>query len=99
MVQLGTRVDRAMYERLNQQARTLGGYYSSYRREGAIPGFIFKTREPAEKFVEAVRIALGDGGCPQEPPTIQPPQPPATAPTAAINLCGAPDWRNRFFHK
>jgi Large polyvalent protein associated domain 30/Large polyvalent protein associated domain 29 len=50
VVQLGMRVERATYERLNQQAKELGGYYSSYRRDGAIPGFIFKVREQAEKF-------------------------------------------------
>jgi len=59
VVQLGTRVDRSVYEQLNQQARALGGYYSSYRREGAVPGFIFKTREPAEKFTGVVQITLG----------------------------------------
>lgn len=61
MVQLGTRVERSLYEQLNQSARKLEGYYSSYRRDGAIPGFIFKTREPAEKFLEVVNIALGVG--------------------------------------
>jgi len=101
VVQLGTRVERATYDQLNQQAKALGGYYSSYRRDGAIPGFIFKTRELAEKFVEAVRLALGDGSQPQNPPTIQPPQPAITTPTIQLDgdfppVAGRSDWRQRF---
>ena len=88
VAQLGTRVDRSVYDQLNQQAKALGGYYSSYRRDGAIPGFIFKTREPAEKFIEAVRLALGAGGRLHNPPTIQPPQPPAAAPSPPSNSAG-----------
>ena len=101
VVQLGTRVDRSVYEQLNREARELGGYYSSYRRDGAIPGFIFKTREPAEKFVEAVRVILGDPPAeapqPEPPPvnapTIQPPAP-ITPPPVAVRK---DDWRKHFF--
>jgi len=101
VAQLGTRVDRSVYDQLNQQAKALGGYYSSYRRDGAIPGFIFKTREPAEKFIEAVRLALGAGGRLHNPPTIQPPQPPAAAPSppsnsAGVNASSAGDLKSHF---
>ena len=89
-----------MYEELNRQARALGGYYSSYRRDGAIPGFIFKTREPAEKFVEAVRVTLGDSPAenpkpepaPVIAPTIQPPAP-VNPPPVAVRK---DDWRQCF---
>lgn len=87
VVQLGTRVDRSVYEQLNQSARKLGGYYSSYRRDGAIPGFIFKTREPAELFLEVVNNALGIGNqtAKAEPTQVNP------APVAIRK-----DWRQRF---
>lgn len=92
VVQLGTRVERATYEQLNRQAQALGGYYSSYRREGAVPGFIFKTREPAEKFVEAVRVILGlpDSALPAPTPVLPPQNPDPNA---------IPAWRKRFFQK
>jgi hypothetical protein len=98
VVQLGQRVDRPTYEMLNQHAKTLGGYYSSYRRDGAVPGFIFKTREPAEKFIEAVQITLGvqPVATTQPEPTpanVPPPQPsPANLPPVAVRK----DWRKHF---
>jgi hypothetical protein len=112
VVQLGARVDRATYERLNQQAKELGGYYSSYRRDGAIPGFIFKVREQAEKF------AVLAGSHPSKPEplcaaTIAPalqaspgPQPTTVYLAAAVSGYppvadigrpqGLQDWRRRF---
>lgn len=51
VVQLSDRVDRDTYDRLNTGAKTLGGYYSSYRGGGAVAGFQFPTREAAEKFM------------------------------------------------
>jgi hypothetical protein len=97
VVQLGTRVDRSVYEQLNQQARALGGYYSSFRRDGAIPGFIFKTRQPAEEFVVAVQVALGMK--PPETPQPEPQseitpfiQPPAIPLPMAVRM----DWRKCF---
>jgi hypothetical protein len=62
VVQLGERVSRPEYERLNNQARALGGYYSSYRRDGAIPGFIFKEKPKAEQFLAAVSPSPGGEG-------------------------------------
>jgi len=100
VVQLGTRVDRSVYEQLNREARTLGGYYSSYRRDGAVPGFIFKTREPAEKFAETVRVTLGDppAETPQPEPApvnVPPAQPaPVSPPPVAVRK---DDWRKHFF--
>ncbi|HWY32313.1 MAG TPA: hypothetical protein VNX46_16240, partial [Candidatus Acidoferrum sp.] len=110
VVQLGVRVDRATYERLNQDARALGGYYSSYRHDGAIPGFIFKVREQADKFA-----VLVDGHQTKpEPPcaaqiaqTFDPsPLPPTMDRTKADSDCppvseggrpqGLQDWRQRF---
>jgi len=51
VVKLSERVDKDVYTELNKRAKQLGGYYSSYAREGAIAGFQFTEREQAEKFI------------------------------------------------
>ena len=50
VVKLNDRVDKDTYYELNSKAKKFGGSYSSYNKDGAIPGFQFKTREDAEKF-------------------------------------------------
>lgn len=50
VVQLADRVERDVYEKLNTEARKLGGWYSSYRGNGAIPGFTFKQPDQAQAF-------------------------------------------------
>ncbi|THJ36166.1 PLxRFG domain-containing protein [Lampropedia aestuarii] len=50
VVALADRVERDAYDTLNASAKQLGGSYSSYRGNGAIPGFQFRTREAAEAF-------------------------------------------------
>lgn len=62
-VQLPDRVSKEEFNRLGAEARKMGGYYSAYRGRGALPGFIFKTREAADRFA-----ALA-GGEPVERPT------------------------------
>jgi len=52
VVQAGERVEREVYNQWNATARKLGGWYSSYRAGGAVPGFQFKTNESAEAFRE-----------------------------------------------
>lgn len=52
VVALDARVDGDTYQRLNSQAKRLGGYYSRYDRQGAIPGFQFEDRESAEKMMD-----------------------------------------------
>ncbi|WP_367147081.1 PLxRFG domain-containing protein [Comamonas thiooxydans] len=54
VVQLGERVERDAYDTLNSSAKRLGGSYSSYRGNGAVPGFQFRTREAAEAFQKLV---------------------------------------------
>jgi hypothetical protein len=54
VVQLADRVAREDYETLNASARRLGGNYSSFRGNGAVPGFQFRTRESAEAFQKLV---------------------------------------------
>jgi phospholipid N-methyltransferase len=50
VVKLSDRVSKEQYNELLAKAKRLGGWYSSFRGNGAIPGFQFKEREQAEKF-------------------------------------------------
>lgn len=52
VVVLNDRVERATYEELNNRAKKLGGYYSSYRGNGAIAGFTFDNIEAAQLFTQ-----------------------------------------------
>jgi hypothetical protein len=53
VVQTSERVDRATFERLRDQAADMGGRYSSYAKNGAIPGYTFTDKATAEQFMEA----------------------------------------------
>jgi hypothetical protein len=50
-VRLVDRVEGDHFKVLSQAAKKLGGYYSSFRGKGAVPGWQFKTREAAEQFM------------------------------------------------
>jgi hypothetical protein len=52
VVKAAERVEREVYNQWNATAKRLGGWYSSYRGNGAVPGFQFKTRESAEAFLK-----------------------------------------------
>lgn len=52
VVKAAERVERDTYNEWNTTAKRLGGWYSSYRVGGAVPGFQFKTRENAEAFLK-----------------------------------------------
>lgn len=52
VVKAAERVEREVYNQWNQTAKRLGGWYSSFRGNGAVPGFQFKTRENAEAFLK-----------------------------------------------
>jgi len=54
VVALSDRVPRETYDRLNAQAKRLGGYFSSYNKQGAIPGFQFQDRDAAEEMMDYV---------------------------------------------
>ena len=51
VVKAAERVERDVYNHWNATAKRLGGWYSSYRGNGAVPGFQFKTRENADAFL------------------------------------------------
>lgn len=63
VVKLEERVSRDDYDTLNSSAKRMGGSYSSYRGNGAIPGFQFRTREAAEAFR---KLVAGDTTAAQE---------------------------------
>lgn len=52
VVKAAERVERDIYNHWNATAKRMGGWYSSYRGNGAVPGFQFKTRENAEAFLK-----------------------------------------------
>jgi hypothetical protein len=52
VVKAAERVERDVYNQWNTTAKRLGGWYSSFRGNGAVPGFQFKTRESAEAFLQ-----------------------------------------------
>jgi hypothetical protein len=51
VVQLNGRVEKDIYKDLEAKAKALDGYYSSYRGQGAIPGFTFQKQANAESFM------------------------------------------------
>lgn len=52
VVKAADRVERETYAQWNTTAKRLGGWYSSYRGNGAVPGFQFKARENASAFLQ-----------------------------------------------
>lgn len=53
VVTMANRVENDVYRDLVSTAKRLGGWYSSFRGTGAIPGFQFKTKEDAENFMRS----------------------------------------------
>lgn len=51
VVQMSDRVSPEKYKELSSASKKLGGYYSSYAKDGAVPGFQFVTKDAAEKFM------------------------------------------------
>ena len=54
VVKAAERVERDVYNAWNAAAKKLGGWYSAFKGNGAIPGFQFKDRESAEAFQKYV---------------------------------------------
>ena len=52
VVVLSSRVDGEQFAELKDRAQKLGGYYSSYRGQGAIPGFTFENEKGADLFTQ-----------------------------------------------
>ena len=54
VVKPAERVERDTYNAWNATAKRLGGWYSKFRGNGAVPGFQFKTRENADAFLQFI---------------------------------------------
>lgn len=50
-VSLNGRIESDVFNDLRSQAKDLGGYYSSYRGNGAIAGFVFENKANASEFL------------------------------------------------
>lgn len=55
VVQPEERVDRDVYNDWNATAKRMGGRYSSFRGNGAIPGFQFTERGAADAFLKYIK--------------------------------------------
>lgn len=51
----GERLDKEAFSDLRGKAKQLGGFYSSFRGKGAVPGFQFKAEEDRAKFVNVLQ--------------------------------------------
>lgn len=60
VVKLEKRVSDSDYSTFRNHAKQLGGYYSSYNKQGAIPGFIFDDKVSADKMYQALTGVVGD---------------------------------------
>ena len=50
VVQMANRVEKDEYTRINAKAKEMGGWYSSFKGSGAVPGFQFKDEAQATYF-------------------------------------------------
>jgi hypothetical protein len=53
-VSLDSKVSFDAYAKLAAEAKKRGGYWSSYRGQGAIPGFQFESEQAAADFTAAI---------------------------------------------
>ena len=60
VVKLEIRVERSKYDELQAAARRLGGRYSSFNKNGAIPGFQFRDKSAAQQFMAVGRGESAD---------------------------------------
>lgn len=82
------RLSKDEYDRVAASAKAFGGYYSSYKKDGAIPGFHFKSAEARDVFIGG---ASGESSLGSSPTLFSSPTQPdlfaaATAPDAAQKL-------------
>jgi hypothetical protein len=54
------RVERDVYDQMASAAKALGGWYSSFKGRGAIPGFQFKSAEARKSFLDQMGGGLGE---------------------------------------
>ncbi|WP_062269488.1 SAM-dependent methyltransferase [Endozoicomonas arenosclerae] len=54
VVSLDGRVDKERFNEVRDKAKALGGWYSSFRKNGAIPGFQFESEEVRQQFLNVL---------------------------------------------
>jgi len=64
------RVERDVYDQMASAAKAQGGYYSSFKGNGAIPGFQFKSAEARQAFLDGM---AGKGGLAEQRGPLQGP--------------------------
>jgi N12 class adenine-specific DNA methylase len=77
----GERLTPEAFNALRAKAKTAGGSWSSFRGKGAVPGFQFKTKAAAEKFIAENGGAAPEAATPEEVP----PPPPGFVPASKMN--------------
>ena len=54
VLSLADRVEGPQFNELRGKAKVLGGWYSSFKKSGAIPGFQFETEQARQKFINVL---------------------------------------------
>lgn len=76
VAKMNGRVEREAFNALRDMAKANGGYWSSYKRDGAIPGFQFESAEQRQAFIDATSEPLSDQRYSLNPQSDRPEAPP-----------------------
>lgn len=84
VAKMNGRVERDAFNALRDMAKANGGYWSSYKRDGAIPGFQFESEAQRQAFIEAASENANDQRYSTTPQADRPEAPPTTEDVAAV---------------
>ncbi|BCA91878.1 LPD38 domain-containing protein [Vreelandella aquamarina] len=76
VAKMNGRVEREAFNALRDLAKANGGYWSSYKRDGAIPGFQFESAKQRQAFIDATSGSLSDQRYSVNPQSDRPEAPP-----------------------
>ncbi|GEK46566.1 hypothetical protein HPA02_08490 [Bisbaumannia pacifica] len=79
VAKMTNRVDREAFNALRDLAKQHGGYWSSYKRQGAIPGFQFESADTRQTFLDDAAEALAEQRYSMSPQADRPEAAPAAA--------------------
>ncbi|PHS59680.1 MAG: hypothetical protein COB03_02230 [Alteromonas sp.] len=83
VAKMNGRVERETFNALRDIAKANGGYWSSYKRDGAIPGFQFESAGQRQAFIDAASGSLSDQRYSVNPQSDRPEAPPTAEDVAA----------------
>lgn len=83
VAKMNGRVERDAFNSLRDLAKANGGYWSSYKRDGAIPGFQFESAEQRQAFIDAASDSSLGQRYAVNPQSDRPETPPAAGDVAA----------------